>query len=197
MVLDVARSTALFADFVFIDDACNSPGQFCDCELLPSSKGIPAVKGSGHTSFVVAIGDNWIRERCFREGIEQGLEAATLIHPSAVVSASVRIGVGTVVMPRAVVNPDAVIGTNCVLNTGVIVEHDCRIGNHVHLAPGVTLGGNVTVDSHSFLGIGTIVLPGAMIGAGATVGAGAVVLDSAPAGATSVGLPAKVLSKSR
>jgi sugar O-acyltransferase (sialic acid O-acetyltransferase NeuD family) len=198
VVLDIARSMAIFAEIVFVDDARVSKGQsFCDCELLPSSQGLKALKARGHGNFVVAIGDNRIRERCFRQGIEQGLDAATLIHPSALVSGSVRTGKGTVVMPRVVVNADTVIGDNCILNTGAIVEHDCRIGNHVHLAPGVTLGGNVTVETHSFLGIGTIVLPGAMIGAGAVLGAGAVVLDSAPSGATSVGVPAKVLAKAK
>lgn len=195
VILDIARATGLFTETVFVDDACLSPGQsFCDCELFPSSEGIRSLSVRGHFSFVVAIGDNRVRERCFRQGIEQGLDAATLIHPSAIVSGSVRLGGGTVVMPRVVVNADAVIGDNCILNTGVIVEHDCHVGNHVHLAPGVTLGGNVTVEAHSFLGIGTIVLPGATIGAAAILGAGAVVLDSAPSGATSIGIPAKVIT---
>ena len=198
VVLDIARSMGIFAEIVFVDDARISPGQtFCDCQLLPSSEGLKLLKARGHGAFVVAIGDNSTRERCFRQGIEQGLEATSLIHPSAIISDSVRIGGGTVVMPRVVVNADTVIGDNCILNTGAIVEHDCRIGNHVHLAPGVTLGGNVTVEKHSFLGIGTIVLPGAMIGAGAVLGAGAVVLNSAPAGTTSVGVPAKVLAKAK
>ena len=188
----------MFAEIAFVDDACISTGQtFCDCGLLPVSEGLKALKARGHGNFVVAIGDNRIRERCFQQGIEQGLKAATLIHPSAIVSGSVRVGGGTVVMPRVVINADTIIGDNCILNTGAIVEHDCRIGNHVHLAPGVTLGGNVTVEAHSFLGIGTIVLPGAKIGAGAILGAGAVVLDSAPSGSTSVGVPAKVLAKAK
>jgi len=189
---------AIFAEVAFVDDACApSPQSFCDCELLPSGEGFGALKGHGYNHFVVAIGNNRVRERCYLHAIEQGLEAATLIHPSAVVSGSVRIGSGTVVMPRVVINPDAVIGNNCILNTGAIVEHDCRIGDHVHLAPGVILGGNVQVEAHCFLGIGTIVLPGATVGAEAIVGAGSVVLDSAPPGATSVGVPAKVLSKSQ
>ncbi|HEX4785464.1 MAG TPA: acetyltransferase [Candidatus Sulfotelmatobacter sp.] len=198
VVLDIARAMTLFAEVAFVDDACASPGQsFCDCDLLPSAEGFRALKVRGYNHFVVAIGDNRVRQRCYLHAIEQSLEAATLIHPSAVVSGSVRIERGTVVMPRVVINPDTVIGYNCILNTGAIVEHDCRIGDHVHLAPGVTLGGNVQVEAHCFLGIGTIVLPGATVGAEAIVGAGGVVLDSAPPGTTSVGVPAKVLSKSK
>jgi sugar O-acyltransferase (sialic acid O-acetyltransferase NeuD family) len=195
VVLDVARATGLFSEIVFVDDSCASPGGcFCDCELLPSSEGFEALKARGHSCFVVAIGNNHVRQRCFQEGIDRGVDLAALIHPSTTVSASARIGGGTVVMPRVVVNADAVIGENCILNTGVIVEHDCHIGDHVHLAPGVILGGGVTVEPYSLLGIGTIAIPRTRIGEGAVVGAGAVVLDSVPPGATSVGVPAKVLS---
>lgn len=195
VVLETARATGLFSEIVFVDDSCASPGgRFCDCELLPASKGLEALKASGHNCLVVAIGNNHDRERCFQEGIDRRLDLAALIHPAAILSASARIGSGTVVMPRVVVNADAVIGHNCILNTGVIVEHDCHIGDHVHLAPGVILGGGVTVEPYSLLGIGTIALPGTRIGAGAVVGAGAVILDSVPPGATSVGIPARVLS---
>jgi len=195
VVLETARATGLFSEIVFVDDSCSSPGgYFCDCELLPASEGLEELKASGHSCLVVAIGNNRDRERCFQEGIDRGLDLVALIHPAAIVSASARIGGGTVVMPRVVVNADAVIGHNCILNTGVIVEHDCHIGDHVHLAPGVILGGRVTVEPHSLLGIGTIALPDTRIGAGAVVGAGAVILDSVPPGATSVGIPARVLS---
>lgn len=195
MVLDIARATGLFSEIVFVDDSYAGPGGcFCDCELLPASRAFEALKGRGHSFFVVAIGNNHARERCFREGIERGFAPAVLIHPATVISASAHIGEGTAVMPRVVVNANAVIGRNCIMNTGVIVEHDCRVEDHAHLAPGVVLGGGVTVEQSSLLGIGSIALPGATIGANAVVGAGAIVLDSVPPGATSVGVPAKVLS---
>ena len=195
VVLDIARATGLFCEIAFVDDSDSALGErLGDCDILPSLEGFEALKARGHSCFVVAIGENRVRERCFQEGRDRGFDPAALIHPGAVVSTSARIGEGTVVMPRVVVNADAVIGCNCILNTGAIVEHDCNIGNHTHLAPGVVLGGGVTVEPYSLLGIGTIALPGTKIGAGAVVGAGAVILDSVPPGATSVGVPAKVLS---
>lgn len=197
-VLDIVRATGVFREIAFVDDACAAPGAcFFDCEVLSAFEGIEMLKARGHRCFVVAIGDNRARKRCFQEGVNRGLEPALLIHPSAVVSASARIGGGTVVMPHVVINAAAEIGCNCILNTGVIVEHDCRIADHVHLAPRVTLGGGVTVESHALVGIGAIALPRARIGEDAIIGAGAVVLDLVPPGATAVGVPAKVLSSAR
>ena len=195
VILDIARATGLFCEIAFVVDSHAAlGGRLGDCDILLSFEGFEALKARDYGYFVVAIGDNRVREGCFQGGIDRGFDPAALIHPAAVVSASAHIGDGTVVMPRAVVNADAVIGRNCILNTGVIVEHDCHIGDHVHLAPGVVLGGGVAVEPYALLGIGTIALPGTKIGAGAVVGAGAVILDSVPPGATSVGVPAKVLS---
>ena len=43
------------------------------------------------------------------------------------------------------------------------------------------------------IGAGVVLMPGVEIGDGAVIGAGAVVRESVPAGATAVGLPARLL----
>jgi sugar O-acyltransferase (sialic acid O-acetyltransferase NeuD family) len=198
VVLDVARAARTSVEIVFVDDSCSAPGaRFSDCELLPPSGGIELLKTRGHSFFIVAVGDNRVREQRFKEGINRKLVPVSLIHPSAIISAAAFIGDGTVILPRVVVNAGAVIGRNCILNTGAIIEHDCHIGDHVHLAPATTLGGGVTVEPYALVGLGAIALPGTLIKEGATVGAGAVVVDSVPPGAVAVGVPAKVLSQAR
>jgi acetyltransferase-like isoleucine patch superfamily enzyme len=51
----------------------------------------------------------------------------------------------------------------------------------------------VTVAAGAFVGIGASVLPCLTVGADATVGGGALVHRDVPAGATVVGVPAKVI----
>ena len=50
----------------------------------------------------------------------------------------------------------------------------------------------MTVGEGALVGIGASVAPGCAIGARATVGAGAAVVRDIPAGATAVGVPARV-----
>lgn len=188
VVLDVARGSGVYEEIAFMDDDPAVGREFAGC---PVFLGIP----KGYEEFLVSIGVNRTRAACYSKVLNVGLRPATLIDPSAVISASAKIGCGTVVMPRVVVNADAVIGENCILNTGAIVEHDCKIGDHSHISPGAVLGGGVKVGRFAHLGIGVNVLPGAVIGEGAVVGAGAVVLAEIPAGVTAVGVPARVLAR--
>jgi sugar O-acyltransferase (sialic acid O-acetyltransferase NeuD family) len=137
---------------------------------------------------VLAIGSNAVRgafasiARC---------KFATLVHPTACVHASARLGVGTVVFAGAVIQPDVRVGTHGIVNTAASIDHDAVLGNAVHVAPGARLAGGVYVGDEVLLGIGSVVLPSVRIGAGAIVGAGAVVVGDVPDSAVVVGVPAR------
>jgi len=83
--------------------------------------------------FIIAIGDNQARSRCYARALQQGWTPATLIHPPRQ-SRPQRDLPGCVVLPRAVVNAGAVVGQNSIINTGAVVEHDCRLSSHVHIS---------------------------------------------------------------
>jgi sugar O-acyltransferase (sialic acid O-acetyltransferase NeuD family) len=180
----------------FIDDRAVTPAELYGCAIAAPPGEMPSMNSS-IVEFIAAIGDNRARSRCYSRGLQQGWIPATLIHPSAEVSPHSEISPGCVVLPRAVINAGAVIGLNCIINTGAIVEHDCRLSGHVHISPSATLGGNVQVGAFAHVGIGACVLPGCRIGEGSIVGAGAVILTSIPEAVTAVGVPARVLSRSK
>ena len=122
--------------------------------------------------FVLAVGQNSIRQQLY-ERIGLPLDRyAVLIHPSAVVSGSARIQNGAVVMASSVIQADADVGIHAIVNTGAIVEHDNRIGDYVHLSPGTVLTGGVTVMEGAHLGAGTAVIPGKTVGRWSVTGAG-------------------------
>jgi sugar O-acyltransferase (sialic acid O-acetyltransferase NeuD family) len=158
-----------------------------------------AVKQSGADSFTVGIGmargGNPLREKAYALGRSHGLEPFTVIHPSAIVSARAEIAAGACVLAGAVVQPRARIGENAIINTCASIDHDCVIGAHAHIAPGATLSGNVNVGRTVHIGAGASVRNGISIGDNATIGSGAALVSDCPAGATMIGVPARVTEK--
>lgn len=81
---------------------------------------------------------------------------------------------------------------------GVVVHPDAQIGPNCLLLQQVTLGvgsvpGLPILEGHCDLGAGAKVLGGVRLGRHCTIGANAVVLTDVPAGATAVGVPARII----
>lgn len=140
----------------------------------------------------LGIGDNQTRVGCF--DALHGILAPPLIHPTAAVSPSARIGRGTVVMPRAVVNAGARVGEAAIINTGAVVEHDCDVMDAAHLATLAAIGGGCTIGSGSLIGAGATVLPGLKVGVDTIVGAGATVIENVEDGVVVAGVPARFIN---
>jgi sugar O-acyltransferase (sialic acid O-acetyltransferase NeuD family) len=140
----------------------------------------------------LSVGDQYARLAVAEFLRAHAIEMATIISPSAVISPSALIGVGTVIMPSAVVNSRAVIGEGVIINTGAIVEHDVKIGHYAHLSPGATLGGGSEVGECAHVGIGAMVLPSISIGARSVLGAGSVATRAIPDDVVAFGIPARV-----
>ena len=136
-----------------------------------------------HESFICGIGDN--RTRRSIGG------TMTVIHPSATISRTAEIGLGTFVGANAFIGPMAKIGRGVIVNTGAIVEHECVVGDFVHVASNATLSGKSTVGEGALIGAGATVRFGQGVGDWATVGCGACVVKDVPPGETWVGVPAR------
>lgn len=192
VVADIARANGV-SDIVFYDDRWQDIEQIAGCAVVGSvADAVASNSTADYDAAVVTIGHAATRHR-----IQQQLNrvAAALIHSSAVVSQSAKIGVGSVIMPHAVVNADAVIGQGVIVNSGAIVEHDCVIGDFAHICPNAAVAGGVTIGDGSWIGIGSSIIQLVKIGANVTVGAGAVVIRDIPDHQTVVGNPAQPIHR--
>ena len=114
-----------------------------------------------------------------------------LIHSSAYVDDSVKLGRGVIIYPGCVVDMKVHINDNVLLNAGVVVAHDTTIGSHSFVSPGVKLAGFVTVGNCVSLGIGTCVIDNIHLVDFVRTGAGAVVTENLTEPGLYLGIPAR------
>ncbi|CAG0993739.1 serine O-acetyltransferase [Methylophilaceae bacterium] len=105
------------------------------------------------------------------------------------------------------IHPGATIGRRVFIDhgMGVVVGETAVIGDDCTLYHGVTLGGtswnkgkrHPTLEQGVVIGAGAKVLGPITVGAQAKIGSNAVVVKDVPAGATAVGIPARILDETR
>ena len=105
------------------------------------------------------------------------------------------------------IHPGASIGRRVFIDhgMGVVIGETAVIGDDCTLYHGVTLGGtswnkgkrHPTLENGVVIGAGAKVLGPIIVGANARIGSNAVVVKDVPAGATAVGIPARVLDQEK
>lgn len=97
------------------------------------------------------------------EALKNGAQFPPVVHPSAIVSPSARLGKGVQVLQGAIVNADAQLADGVVVNTGAVVEHDVIVGAGSHVAPHATVLGGVKLGEFSYVGSGSVVIQNSVV----------------------------------
>jgi sugar O-acyltransferase (sialic acid O-acetyltransferase NeuD family) len=176
---------------------------YCDSEEKKSNpyhlnylgKEMEAIAKLKRYDYFACVGHNGIREKIHSQLSQVLGDPINAIHPSAVISASVKMGNGVMIAANTTLNPMAEIGNGVVCNTSCSIDHECIIGDFSFIAPGAVLCGNVIVGKNSFVGANAVVRQGITIGNNVIIGAGTVVVKDIPDNTTVIGNPARKLVK--
>ncbi len=132
-----------------------------------------------------------------RKYIEQvqkmGMHFATIIHPTARVSARAEIGNGCIITPLSNVSYGTTLGEYVFVNKGVIIGHHSNIGSFCTIQPGTTVAGKVTIGSGTYVAMGSTIIDRINIGQNCVIGAGSVVVKDVPDSVQVVGVPARIV----
>jgi sugar O-acyltransferase (sialic acid O-acetyltransferase NeuD family) len=152
-------------------------------------------KAARNVKCVIAIGGGKIRKKMAEDLERRGVEFETVIHPSVIMSESVKIGKGTIIQAGSVITVDVTIGNHCRIDTNCTIAHDSKIDSYVDLSPGVHINGKNSIHTGTFVGSGTITREKISVGEWSIIGAGTVLINDVPEKSLFVGVPGKLKKK--
>ena len=143
--------------------------------------------------FVFAIGNIEIKKRLITKLKNKGAKFLTLIHPTAIVVDTARIGKGVVICPFCLVSDNVLLEDFVMLNIYSSCGHDAKVGSYCILSPHATLNGFVILEDEVFLGTHTTVTPFKRVGYKSKISANSVVMRDVPANKIVFGVPGKAI----
>ena len=139
---------------------------------------LPRLKEGDIMGFIIAIGDNSIREEAFYEALQADLVPINAVSHKAIINPDVILGKGIVISPGVVLSHGVTIGDNVILDPSVIIHVNASIGDHCHLRSGSVVCGSVAVEKNVLLGAGCIIESLVKVGKNQNVSSGTVVHES-------------------
>ncbi len=172
MCIDVLRQRNEFEILGILDARLSLGQRILDVPVIGSDQALDSVWKDGVRFAINGVGSvarPSTRTEVYERLKRAGFIVPNLIHPSAVIEPSARMGEGNQVMMGACVGSDVTLEDNVIVNSGAIVSHDCVLASHSHIAPGAILAGGVRVGSEALVGMGASIYMSVEIAAGRVV----------------------------
>jgi len=144
---------------------------------------------------ILAVGDSQDRKN-IAGMLHPETEFLTLIHPSAIISPTVKLGEGCIIGAGCIMTFDVIVGNHAYINIATTISHDGRIGEFFTAAPGVNISGNCTIGDNVFIGANSSVREKTTIGDDIKIGMGSIVLNDIVEPGLYFGAPVKKIKNS-
>ncbi|MER6029960.1 acetyltransferase [Streptomyces sp. NPDC001851] len=194
---ETAQAVRAAADIRLLGHLDDNPALHgTDVDGVPVLGGCDLVHDLPGARVVVCVGnpgDYAARARLVRRLALPPDRYATVIHPTAAVSSTSRVGPGSVLLAHCVLTAAVRVGAHVAVMPQVVLTHDDVVEDCATLASGVRLGGGVRLERGAYLGSGALVREGTTVGAWSLVGMGSAVLGDVPTGEVWAGCPARRL----
>ena len=180
----------------FVDDNPSNIGDLFGIPVLHSSE-LPMLREKNILCIATEIMQGRIRLK-IKEQVEGiGFQLINVIHPSAQISPSVKMGVGNYIKAGAVIETNTEIGDCCIIDNGAILAHDNKIESGCHIAPGAVFGSSIVLGFCSVVGIGASISTNVKIGRKCIVSVGTSVTNNIDENSVIEGVPGKIIGNTK
>lgn len=124
--------------------------------------------------FVLAFSNTKAKRLLIQEIQSRKGNFLNLIHPTAIISSTVNMGIGNLIGPYAMLGPNVKLGDFNLLTAQTIISHDSVVGDCNFFATSL-LCGHTKVGNDNYFGIRSTVIPNIMIASRNTIQAGMIV----------------------
>ena len=114
--------------------------------------------------FNVGISNVQAKRQVIDRCIGIGWKPFTVVHPTAYVSPSCRLGNGVFVGPLGILSSNSTVGDHSIVHLHSSIGHDARIGEYCSILPGARISGNAIVGDRVLVGSNAFVNAGIRIG---------------------------------
>ena len=184
MIIEIVRVLGTYQIVGVIDDNIKKGTDIIGSPVIGGSDILPQLMKDGihlAVNSVGGIGDYKVRLDVFHILAKAGFVCPAIVHPSAHIDPSARLGAGVLVLAQSYVSGNATVGMGTLINNSVVVSHDCVLGVCTNLSPGALIAGDVIIEDYSQLGMNATVNIGVRIGKECLIGNGTTIKKDVPA----------------
>ena len=173
----------------FIDDDLTVlSGLRCEFEILST---INDYSITPNDEFICCIGNSNIRESVIKRMKDNGAKFTNLIHPTAIVAESSKIGEAVILYPFSLVSDNAEIGDGCIINMYSSIAHDSVLDRYCTISAHCDVTGMCKLGKRVFMGSTANMVPGVHIGDDVFICAGSTVMSNIKNQSKIFGTPAR------
>lgn len=139
--------------------------------------------------FALAIADPAHKKMISEKLLAKGAKFVPIIHPSAIISDTAKIGEGSIIYWGTTLGPDCNIGRFCTIMS--TIGHDSVVGDYTTICSNCSTNGHFTTGTQCYIGSNVACHPGITLGDNVKIGMGSIVLKSVKSGQFVFGNPAQ------
>jgi len=137
---------------------------FCDKKTFGADSLPGLTEPTGRVSYILGVVDIQLRVNIERACRTAGWEPVSIVHPSAMISKSAKIGPGCFVASGCAVSVNAELGSHCLVHFNSTIGHDAVLGAHCTVLPGARISGQVRLGAGVMVGSNAVVFQHLQVG---------------------------------
>jgi len=195
-IQDINRIAPQYECLGFLDDNAAQHGkEFLGCKVLGA---IHLAKDYPEAYFINGIGSTrtFLKKAAILQNTGIPLDKfETIVHPTASVSRSAKLGLGTVIFQNVTITTNVTIGNHVIILPNSVISHDDVIGDYTCIAGGVCISGGVRIGGSCYIGTNSSFIENIVVGNNCLIGMGSTVLKDVEANSVMAGSPARIIRK--